>query len=303
VKRLLWMVFLLYGPGTLWLRAQAAPDGTPERAIQDLALASKAEQIEKHLPLATLEAAKTLAAEDRQAFDAGLTANRPISGPQSSIAIPEDGHAFLVVQNDGSEQLAARLTDSVVTGADAVLRFAVDGTAPVSMDVTVWMRYEDGEWRIRELDTGNLRGRIRFDDPEFVERFRDRLLKQNESNTMTTLYTLNYALHRYADSHPEIGFPDDLALLAEPVSLETDDEAASYSFLGADLAQNDFVRDGYHIRYVLIHGGPQGSYRITACPADPAKGRFSYFLDESGDIRQTSGDRQATSDDPPLNSQ
>jgi hypothetical protein len=302
MKYSLWIALLLLPWSAIWLVAQAAPEGTPERAIQDMALASKPEEIEKHLPVLILDHVKTLDAEDHGAFEASLLWGQSMPGEQSGLVIPEDGHAFLVAQNKDAQQLEVQLTDSVSTGADAVLRFSVGGPAPVRLEVMVWMRFEEGEWRIRELDTGRFGQRIRFDDQEFVERFRNREQKANESSATSTLYTLHYALQRYAESRPDVGIPDDLGLLAELATNEDgSDEPESVAFLSKEMARNDFESGGYRFHYQLLRGGPRGAYQITARPVDFAwSGRYSYVINESGQVHQTEENRDATRDDPVL---
>jgi hypothetical protein len=195
-------------------------------------------------------------------------------------------------------ELGAKLTDSITTGSEAVLRFSVQWQTSRSQEVLVWMRFEDGEWRIRELDAGMFGGRHRFDGEEFVERFRNRQQKQNESEATSTLFTWSYGLQRYSETHPDVGFPEELSLLAAPETSSSDEEEA-VSFLSAEMARNDLENGGYRFHYQLLHGGPQGAYHITARPIDQARsGRFSYFMDESGNVHQTSEDREATADDP-----
>jgi len=281
------------------LLAQAAPEGTPERAIQDLALAAKPQDIERHLPVATMEAVKTLSAEDRRAFEMSLAWQD--TSERASVEVPEDGHAFLVIQSPKCEA-NVQLTESITTGVDAVLRFAFEarGGPPPFTEVQAWMRMEEGEWRIRELDYGPWQ-RIRFDDPEFVEKYRNREQKAAESSAISTLYTLHYSLQRFAEARSDVGFPDDLTILAEPRQDDADDngDAVSTSFLSPEMAHNDFDRAGYHVHYQLIRGGPLGAYQITARPLNFEKSmRLSYLINETADIHQTAEDRDATSDDP-----
>ena len=285
------------------VQPQAAPDGTPERALQDLALASRPEDVEKHLPVATVEAAKTLNPEDRQAFEAILVWRQANPQIQPRIEVPEDGHAFLAVTIDENPPAEAQLTASVVTGLDAVLRFSVQGSFPVALDVVAWMRFEDGEWRIREIDGGRYQPPIRFDDPEFVERFRNRRSKDNESGAIRNLYDIHFAVQRYARDHPETGMPEDLAALAGEQSDESEDtDGAGYSYLTPEMARNDSETGGYRFHYELLRGGVEGAYQITAKPLPDGKpGRFRYLINESGSVHQTDEDRDATMDDPCAN--
>jgi hypothetical protein len=101
MKRSWPLAMLLLAWNSTWLPGQAAPDGTPERAIQDGVLASKPEEIEKHLPVVLLDHVKTLDDEDRRAFEASLLWRQSRSGEPPETSIPEDGHAFLIVQNHG----------------------------------------------------------------------------------------------------------------------------------------------------------------------------------------------------------
>lgn len=289
------------------LFGQAAPEGTPERALQDLAFATKPEEIEKHLPLATLERMKSLDADDRQAFESSLDWRNSGGPNQAAIRIPEDGHAFLAMGEGGENATEAHLSDSVVTGLDAVLRFSIHGSAPVPFEVMVWMRYEEGEWRIRELDPG-FRYRICFDDPDFVERFRNRAQKANESSATQTLYAMHFAIQRYSQMFPEVGIPDNLTVLAEPVSAggNEDTDPETTTFLDSHLARNDLENGGYRFHYEVLRGGVVGRYVITARPVEFGKsGRFGYVIGESGDLRTVEEDREVTAEDlgPVENSQ
>ena len=293
------LAFVLFCVTVPALRAQAAPDGTPERALQDLALASRPEDVERHLPVATVEAAKTLAPDDRRAFEAILVWRRGDLQNQPQIEVPDDGHAFLVSRIGDNQPSEAHLTESVVTGLDAVLRFSVEGAVPVPLDVIAWMRYEDGEWRLREIDGGRYQPSIRFDDPQFVERFRHREQKQSESAAIGTLYRVCFAIGRYTREHPEAGIPDDLAALAAVQDGNSEDpDTTTDDYLTPDLARNDFESTGYRFHYDLLRGGVEGTYLITARPVKDANGRFSYVINEQGDVHQTEEDRDATIEDP-----
>jgi hypothetical protein len=199
----------------------------------------------------------------------------------------------------GETATEAQLSDSVVTGLDAVLRFSIRGTAPLPFEVMAWMRYEEGEWRIRELDPG-FRYRICFDDPDFVERFTNREQKANESSATQTLYALHFAIQRYSQMFPEMGIPDNLTVLAEPVPTDGDEdtESGTTTFLDPHLAHNDSESGGYRFHYEALRGGPAGWYVITARPVEFGKsGRFGYVIGESGDIRMIEEDREVTAED------
>jgi hypothetical protein len=71
--------------------------------------------------------------------------------------------------------------------------------------------------------------------------------------------------------------------------------------LSPEMARNDGESGGYRFHYQLLLGGPQGAYEITARPVDSARsGRFSYFINERGEVHRTAENRDATGDDPLL---
>lgn len=284
-------------PGT-----SLAGSATPEQALVELLLATSVEAAEKHLPNSLREGLRTLSASEKQAFEARL---RFVDGFQRmgmEVSAPEDGRALLVgTRPDSDQRFELRVVHVMIGGADAVLELTLEGMYHGSQRALLWMRLEDGEWRVTELERlGGGYDAVVFDDPKFLERYRNPELKELESSVQGTLFQIGYALGRYASTYPEVGFPADLSVLG-PSPEEEESSSEHADCLEQSLANNSFQNDGYEFHYELRRGGKNGAYSITARPVQYGKpGTQSFYLDETGGIRATRENREATADDEPV---
>jgi hypothetical protein len=292
------------------------PDGTPERALVDILTASKPETVERHLPESIRSALRTLSASERRAFEEKLLVGKIIQLPGSQVEVPEDGHALLVRQSANSEESSElRVQRELIGGADAVLQLVIVAENPNNQEALVWMHFEDGEWRITELQWLGFRSsRFVVDDPAFIEQFRRPEQKEAEAAAVGILYQLHWALASYVHTYPETGLPYDLAVLGHPESESSEasgepDDISDYDLRSADhaslmantMAANQFESDGYVFQYELRLGGPEGEYSIIARPKRYGEVTTrSFYLDQSGRIRGTGENREPTVDDDPV---
>lgn len=125
------------------------------------------------------------------------------------------------------------------------------------------------------------------------------LMRENQVSAQEAIRTLNTALFRYRETYK--GFPASLSLLRPPSS-GFQPSAQSADLVAAELAKG--VSRGYVFTY---RPGPRdaegnvGTYTMLGRPTEyGASGRMSFYTNESGVIRYTDEDREATDGDIPL---
>jgi len=226
----------------------------------------------------------------REQNDAVLQIQYPRKG-QESPGNPEDIY------------LDKRMYD----GNEVMLRFRprFGQTAPQWQEdarLVVWMKYVEDNWRVYEID---INGReIRLDDPNYLAYLKRPQPTPNEESAVGSLRTINTALVTYSSSFPDIGYPESLENLGVDPSSSDDEDSnfvATPEHLGLIdnmLSSPPFQKSGYKFIYNKISNS---EYSVGARPQRyGSDGRTSYFTDQSGVIRETSEDRDATADDPPL---
>lgn len=284
--------------------ALAAVDGTPEQALLDIVTTSKPEVVEDHLPVVTVDAIRHLAAPDRQAAEKAILIGEKLREQGLQPRSVDDGSALVEFWRKGAEgdslEMSVKIAREIISGGDALLELSVDGAHHGSQKVLAWMRLEEGEWRISELQKGDYYDGIVLDTPAFAEQFRSSQEKDTQGPALATLRTINTALVTYAAIFPDIGFPGDLAALTSSEE-GRDPTPERAGILSADFAVQPYVCAGYIFVYQLLAGGQGGSYSIVARPAAPGpSGAIRFYTDESGVIRSTREDRDPTADDDPV---
>jgi hypothetical protein len=185
---------------------------------------------------------------------------------------------------------AVRLKQTFISGSDALVELEVKERSQQWQEAMVQMRYEEGEWRL--VRVGGWQG---MDvESEFMPQ--EEITSQpNESAAAATLRTLNTSLIAYSATYPELGFPSGLQALSGADDQESTQDHAK--FVDSGFMQSTPILGGYEFRYQVID--PM-HYQITATPAEPVKGKKSFFTDESCVIRSTTESRPANANDPPL---
>ncbi len=300
MKRWPRLVFVTFA--TLVSVTVAASDGTPEGALVEIVLGPDAQAVEKHLPNSILEGIRDMDSRSRSELESNLPIARILQKQGIKARVSDDGDSLLVFERAGSDQtIEVRVQREISNGADALVEVGISRGGEGDSNLRVWMRMEDGEWRVTEIQQAGYGGQsFLVDDPKLLDRFRIGPQQANESSAIGKLHMINNALLTYMNMYREIGFPSDLAVLATPPDdVESSPEHAG--FLQDDFANNSFVSDGYQFTYTQRGSGASGAFVLTARPVEFGKtGTSSFYTDESGVIRSTGEDREANVQDGPV---
>lgn len=280
---------------------RAHGQGSPEEAaIAELLTAKDAASVEKHLPKALSDA---LDSTDKATREELLSRPRSIMKRKGlKIAQSDDGRgllAFDVEIPDAEikhfELIAQR---RISNGAEAVLVIACVSPERTWGESQVWMRYEDGEWRVTEFTDPTNFGTVQLDDPEVIKELAPTPRYKNEMNAIGGVSQIMRGVFRYGMTYgPRYpsGGPQRMEMLGGASDGAPSSEHAG--FIDSDLASTH-VRSGYRFAYEKTS---IDTYTITASPLEFGKtGTRNFFADESGVLRFTTEDRQATANDPPV---
>lgn len=265
-----------------------------EAAIVEVLTANDSSLIEKHLPKALSAALDTLDKGTREQFLSRAHSMMEMKGLK--IAPKNDGSALLAFDVDSPDadirhfELVSqrRISD----GAEAVLVIACVAPEKTWGEAEVWMRLEDGEWRITELSDPDSQ-RIRLDDAELISEVVHEVQYKNELAAIAALREITAGITSYSERFLEV--PERLEMLGGVVDGETTSEHAG--LIDPQLASTH-EHSGYLFSYEKTS---IDSYTVTATPLDFGKsGTRNFFADQSGVIRATTEDRSATVNDPPL---
>jgi len=179
-------------------------------------------------------------------------------------------------------------------GDETLLRFRLEGRnahdSERDLRVSVGMRYVEDEWRIYEVEGGQV---FRLDDTKLLDRFLSSREIGNEGSAIGSLRTYNTAIVTYAATYPDTGFPESVTVLGGAGG-----SPEHAGLVDNILASPPFEKSGYRFTY---RRPSKEEYTITARPVDSASGSSrSFFTDQSGVIRYTKEDRDATAEDDPL---
>ena len=278
-------------------------EGTPQQALVEVVMATKAATVEKHLPESLLSVLRELSLADRAIAEQKMLVGPNLCEEGAELAVPDDGHALLVMRRKGSETgPEVRVIREITSGNESILELAVDRGGNFTQTVLIWMRLEDDEWRITQVDMPRFSERIAIDDSSFADRFRNISHKERQSRITSIIYTLQAAVQQIAAVQPDVGFPSDLSDLGPRADEGDDDDSGKpAALLPREMATNEFSQEGYIFHYELRRAGPQGDFTIIARPVDRGGvGTPSYFLDASGTVRSTEEDRDPTPEDDPV---
>ncbi|HET9741932.1 MAG TPA: hypothetical protein VFQ00_04210 [Terriglobales bacterium] len=287
-----WLAALVVA-SSLFAYAQSSPE---EEAISEILLAKNPAAIEKHLPEVLCQA---LAGMDKRGREQLLSKPLEIMKEKGLKIRQGEGQALAAfdVEDPDSDvhHFEMRTIRRVSNGVEAVLVLGLFSSEKSWGTSEVWLKLEDGEWRVTDFADPSGYGRLNLEDPDTIAQIVHTPEHQNEQTAMMNLQALAGALGDYSDQYPTDGFPSKLdALGGSPPSQPDSDHA---QLIDNELATTH-VQSGYSFDY---ERSSVDSFEITARPLDFGKtGSKNFFIDQSRVIRVTEEDRQATAQDPPL---
>lgn len=283
---------VIFLAATLLASAQGSPE---EEAVTEMLLAKDSAAVEKHLPEALRNA---LGSMNKSAREQLLSKPRAImQGKGLTASQTSDGQALLSfdVQSEYADikHFELRTQRRISNGAEAVLVFSLVAPEKSWGEVEVWMKLEQGEWRITEFTDPNGYGKLNLEDPDTIAEIVQTPAHENEQSTIETLRTIAAALVAYKATYSEM--PGTLDQLGGQGHVESNSQHAH--LLDQELAGAQ-AESGYKIEF---HRSSVDGYQITATAIEFGKtGTKNFFMDESEVIRFTTEDRQASASDDPL---
>jgi len=165
----------------------------------------------------------------------------------------------------------------------------------------VQMKFEEGEWRVIHIDSASkildLEASVLLRQMQEEESVQSS--SPNESSAISALRSINVALVQYQSIYPEIGYPGTLGVLVIGDASEPDSGHAGLLDSSIGCPSSPCSHSGYLFEYSSYT--EREGYAARARPeVFGVTGTRSFFTDESGVIRFTVEDRDATEDDPPL---
>jgi hypothetical protein len=268
---------------------------TPQAALEELATATKAEAIARHLPEPVQKRIEVLPKLQKQQVMEQLLEMQKTQLGGCSVRPAHDSEGWEILDGNGNSKGKVRLANAFISGVDALLPLELElSSGPEIFIVT--MHLEGDEWRIDDFgpweknDLGL--GKLLHQSTE---------TEQNETAARETINALIRAIQMYASRFPTMGFPFNLRVLT--TSIEPENAYVRRGpLLDDSFAAEPLIKNGYIFRYLLTSVGDGqlrgwGTYEITATPIEFGKtGSKNYLADPT--LHATSQNRPATDDDP-----
>jgi hypothetical protein len=291
-SRILRVVGLLF----VFVSSARAQGRDPLGALEEMATAEKPQDLLKHLPASLETLVNRLPDAERAARLKRLSFSKGLQYFGMTLHRSEDGGAWQVTS--GESKGVAQPRSALIAGLDALVPIEITYEDPPRKEVfLVGMHFEQGEWRVTDVDRWNgtdLESSIaRKIDPA----------QENETNAIALLRSITQALSQYAMTYRGTGIPRTLVSLSGKQDDQPSLEHAKLldpSFMAERIQQG-----GYEFHYLVISSGGANlwdvEFQLTAEPLGfGTSGVKSFFLDQTGVMRFTSENRQATEEDEPV---
>jgi hypothetical protein len=261
--------------------AQAAPVNGPSAALRDVLMAACSQSqndFEHFLTARNKESFSRMAPAARVAFmkrfvllnQAGKPSatTNPSGRPIVRCDTPEGAAEIQIGGADTSDNLAY---------LPVSLRDATDTTDASTIQVTMGMVRENGDWKILSL------GVVLLDLPSLELEWDSAEADKNEKTAIESLKEIVEAVEAFRIKYARL--PNSLSSLGPPLHGVANADAAG--LLEPDLAAG--MRNGYSFRYVIVGAsglGAPGKFELAATPLTYGRtGHRSYFRDASGTLR------------------
>jgi hypothetical protein len=299
--RRLAMVFALLVTALIPAFAQRPPDVD---AFLDAFLAKDVDEVAKHLPTDIEKRIAELNPDQKRKLGRELLLAQNLEKDGGKVTRSYDSDVLLTVQENKDGDLPGQilLKRRICDGYQSLLVLSIKSKSDDALNdesFMVWMKYEDGNWRVTELQDPNSRSTLKLDEQTLLSGYVESTVGGNEAQAEGMLRTYNTALVTYRATYPDNGLPFNLEMLGFDLS----DGPRAYH---AALISNGYVKapyeiSGYRFNYTLVTDDPSRQYTITARPLRFGQsGNRSFYTDDSAVIRSTSEDRDATKDDDPV---
>lgn len=267
---------------------------TPQAALEEMATATKPEEIARHLPEPVQKRIEDLPKLKKQEVMNQLLEMKSSRFNGCTVRPASDSEGWEIVDEDGDPKGKVRIANAFFSGTEALLPLEIQ-VNDNTQNFIVTMRLDDNEWRIDDLgpwEKGDLGLEKLLHQPTEMEK--------NEAAALTNLNEIANALRQYGWQHTRTGVPAELSALTEPFDHGKNVEPTP--FLDSSFAAVPLVKNGYQFRYVrtAMGGAGQGpgEFELTATPVEFGKtGAKNYFADFY-QIHVTTENRPANTEDP-----
>jgi hypothetical protein len=275
-------------------------------AVVETFLAKDLDTVARHLPPSLAKALSELPAAEKTEIAQEFLPAEELRREGQKVLQPDTADVLVAIevgQSDPPEIREIVLDKEISNGYEAMLRLSLKRKAGETIErettMQVWLRFEEGEWRIFELEPPYGQ-KINLDDPKLLDRFHHSPAATQEAAAVETIRTYISSCYAYSGTYSELGYPQSLEALGTGDSSEPDSDHAG--MLDAQLSSPPFEKSGYRFTYHMQSStAGRAGFVIIGRPVEFGNpGIRSFYGDESGVIRFTEEDREPTSDDPPL---
>jgi len=268
---------------------------TPEAALEEIATATKAEVIARHLPEPVQKSIDSLPKPEKEHIMQELMVMKGVQLGGCTIRPAQNAEGWEILDRAGKSKGKIKIANAFISGIDALLPLEIESSDGPHVFI-VTMHLEDHEWRIDNFgpwEKNDLGLEKLLHQPTEMEK--------NETAAVETMAEIANGLRRYARQHPHHGFPHTLATLTQRSGSELEFPQDD-PYLNESFAADPLVQNGYLFRYLLTNTGDGqsnfGEYELTAVPVEFGKtGAKNYFADQYG-VHVSKENRPATLEDP-----
>jgi hypothetical protein len=267
---------------------------TPEAALEEIATATKAEAIARHLPEPVQKSIDSLPKPQKEHIMQELMEMKTVQLGGCTVRPAQNAEGWEILDQAGKSKGKIKMANAFISGIDALLPLEIESSNGPHVFI-VTMHLEDHEWRIDNFgpwEKNDLGLEKMLHQPTEMEK--------NETAARETMAEIANALGRYTRQHPQNGFPHTLATLTQRSG--SGQGFLREPFLDESFAADPLVKHGYLFRYLLTNTGDGqsdfGEYELTAVPVEFGKSGAKSYLADRYSVHVSNENRPATQQDP-----